>query len=587
MLKSYDYTSVMRGYGEARNERMDWETEWRKISNYLVPGRGIYQTYSRPRKRKLTNTGVINSAAEDALYVLTSGMHGGLTSPSRPWFRLAWTDNRIKGVPPLVSWLQDCERRLYTALSASSFYSIVNSFYIEYAGFGTGCTYLGEDGEGESPFRFELLTAGEYAFTMGADGRPSTFYRTIYMSQRQLVERFGKRVSPQVREKVENNGTGIDVVDLSVVEMLFKHSFQDKPWTRVTYEVSSGSGSSNLQPYQGPGGSSRITPRGGGHDPQAPLEVRGFYEFPYPLARWGTIGQDIYGLGPGSRCIPDVKRLQEMEKAFLMATHKSIDPPLYAPSKLRGKLNSFPGGRSYYSNPQDTVTELYSGNFDYNGVSAATDRVEQRIQRTFFNDIFLTASRDPNASPLKARQVEEQSQEKMLRLGPVIERLQHEFYQPLIERCFNIMLRKGLFAILPPELQAMAGEYQISLVSPLATAQRAMALQGINSFMGFLGQAAQFDPSIMDNVDPDKAAREYADITGVHNGVLRPEEDVKRIREKRRAQMEADKKAQQDIQMAETAAKVAPAQAAAQKDQSEAGLNLLEGQSIRQEMGVF
>jgi hypothetical protein len=276
-----------------------------------------------------------------------------------------------------------------------------------------------------------------------------------------------------------------------------------------------------------------------------------------------------------------------MEKAFLMATHKAINPPLNAPARMRGKLNKLPGGENYYANPAEMVKEMYQVRFDYQGVSAAIERVEQRIQRNFFNDIFLTASRDPNASPLKATQVNVQEQEKMLRLGPVIERLQHEFFQPLIERCFNIMMRKELFPPLPPDLAQIAGDYSISLVSPLATAQRAVALQGINSFMGFLGQAAQFDQRILDNVDSDAAAREYADITGVKIGILRPQKDVDALRKARAEAQAAAQKAQNDAQQAQLQTQLKAEQASTQKTQAEAGQILLETQQDAQNMGMM
>lgn len=569
MKGKYDYAKILGMYEEARTERVDFEAEWRNISNFLLPGRGVYQTYTKPRKRQLTTTNVINTVAEDALYVLTSGMHSGLTSPSRPWFRLAWSDEKIKTVEPLVAWLQDSENRLNAGLHASNFYSIINSFYIEYVGFGNGCVYVGEDSDTvQAPFRFELLTAGEYAFTLGSDGRPSTFFRTVFMSQRQLVERFRTQVSAEIRKKVEANEAGIDVIDLAVVEIVMHDAFMDKPWTRVYYEASSESAAGNSSEKE-------------------PLEVSGYYEFPYPLARWSTIGSDTYGIGPGSRALPDIKRLQEMEKAFLMATHKAINPPLNAPARMRGKLNTLPGGYNYYSNPQETVNEIYQVRFDYTGVGGAIERVEQRIQRNFFNDIFLTAARDPNATPYKATEVNAREQEKMLRLGPVIERLQHEFLQPVIERCFNIMLRKELFAPLDPALAEMAGEYTISLVSPLATAQRAVALNGIQTFMGFIGQAAQFDQSILDNIDTDEAAREMADIAGVQLGVLRKKEDIQKMRQQRAQAAAKEKAKQEQAALMQMQSQMNTEKATAQKAQSEAGLNMLEGQQLQTDMGLI
>lgn len=571
-LHPLSFSKVLSSYTSARNERTEWEAEWRQVSEFLLPGRGIYQTYSKPRKRQLTTKKVINTAGEDALYVLTSGMHSGLTSPSRPWFKLAWVDENINRAEPLKAWLQDCEDRLHTALHSSNFYSIINSFYIEYAGFGTGSMYVGEDtGTDQTPFRFELLTAGEYAFATGAHGKAEIFWRTIIKSTRQVVKLFPNTVSEEKKERVRTNESGIDEKDVILVEYVIRHPYGNKPFTKVVYEIASGA-RSNTQAAD---------------TFQQPLEVSGFYEFPYPVARWGTIGSDEYGIGPGSRALPHIRRLQEMEKAFLMATHRTIQPPVNAPARQRGKLNLLPGGRNYYANPNEVITEISQTRFDFQGVGAAMERVEQRIQRNFFNDIFLTAARDPNASPLKATQVNVQEQEKMLRLGPVIERLQHEFLQPLLERCFNIMLRKEKFEPLSPELAQMAGEYKITMVSPLATAQRGVALQGINSFMAFIGQAAQMNPAIMDNIDVDAAAREYADISGVHLGILRLSEDVKALRTQRAKAEQAQKQKEEQLQAIGAQSSVALQDAQSRKTSAEAGQILSETQQTQQEMGMI
>lgn len=573
MTKKYDYNKVLSGYQECRMERTDWEAEWRQISDYLLPGRGIYQTYSKPRKRKLTSPKVVNTVAEDALYVLTSGMHGGLTSPSREWFMLEWDDDNLNKIDPVKKWLQDCQSLLHTGLQRSNFYSIINSFYIEYAGFGTGSIYVGEDSDDtDAPFRFDLLTAGEYAFAMNSVNRPAVFYRTIYMTPRQVYERWPKTCSRGIRDAVERKDATIDRNYLVILEYVCKEKYLDKEYTRVFFEISSNAAGSKSQSPS---------------SPREPLEISGYYEFPYPVARWGTIGQDVYGIGPGSRALPDIKRLQEMEKAFLMATHKTINPPLNVPSRMRGKLNTLPGGENYYANPQETVNEMYQVRFDYAGVSSAVERVEQRIQKNFFNDIFLTVMRDPNASPLRTGQVNVQEQEKMLRLGPVIERLQHEFLQPVIERCFNIMLRKEEFPEFPQEYADMVSDFNISLVSPLATAQRSVALQGINSFMAFIGQAAQFDQSILDNINVDEAARETANINGVRLGILRTQEEVDGIRKSRAEAQAAQRQKEEQMMAAGMASQVSAEQATAQKAQAEAGVAQMEQQQMAQELGML
>lgn len=571
-MSSLSRDKVLSGYNECLNNRQEYDVEWKALVEYLLPGRGMFAVPGKQKKRQLSSAKSINTIAEESLGILTSGMHSSLTSPARPWFHLGWADQKLNQVEPLKMWLQQCERIIQSTLQASNFYSIINSFYTEYAGFGLGCIYTGSDSE-TPPVNFELLTVGEYAYALGADGKVSDFYRVIPMSPKQIVEMFPNTASAEVKRIVSEDGEGKHTVDRYVLEYITKRKYMDKPYTQIRYEV--------------PQVTTQYTKTSSGeNDTTSPLSKEGFYEMPYAIARWDIIGRDTYAVGLGSKALRQIKRLQEMEKAGLMALHKSLDPPVNAPARMKNKLNTLPGGRNYYTNPNEVVTEIYQGRVDLAAANMAIERVEQRIQRIFCVDIFLTAARDPNASPYKAAEVIARDQEKMTRLGPVVERLGPEMLEVVISRVFNILLRKQLLPPLDPQLAQMASEYKITLVSPLAVAQRAAEMSGINQFLGFVGQAAQFDQTILDNVDVDEAARDIADISGVRLGILRPKDQVAQRRKQRAEMMEQDKAKQEQAAVAQIGGQVTTDAAIARKTQAEAALLQLQSQELAANMGM-
>ena len=576
-LKESKYTFLKLAgiYQELIHDSSEWRAGWRQVSDWLLPGRGIFQTYSKPRKRKLTNPNVINNAAEEALYVFTSELAGRLTSPAMPWFSLDWVDSTLKDIDPLKNWLQDCTDSLHRYLHVSNFYGVLDSFYNEYAGYANAVTYTGEDSRSsEAPFRFEVLTAGEYAFTVDPQARLDMFFRTIFMTEKNLYLRFPDTVSKELADRVKAKEAGVASSYVTVLECVFKESIGDKPYTRVFYETG----------FNG----QRVNR--GIKEPQEPLERKGFYEFPYQLARYSLIGSDTIGLGPGNRAIPHIKRLQEMEKTFLMVAHKGADPPVNVPSRMRGKTNLLPGGKNYYRNPNELVKSVYDVRQDYNGLLSGIERTEQMIKKIFYNDLFLTSNRDPNATPYKATEVNARENEKLVRLGPELTRLNHEFFQPLIERCFNICLRKNKFPVFPPEyvdIVAKSGGYKINLISPLATAQRGVALQGMQSFLGFVGQAAQFDQGALDKIDVDATVDEYADITGVPHRILREEAEVQKRRDIRNKAQAAEQQKQDAMEGQAMATELDAKKAQTMKDQAEAGATFLEGQQVGQEAGLF
>ena len=61
-----DITDLEYEFGQALTERSAWDTEWKKITDYLLPGRGVYQLYNKPQVRKLVSPKVINTVAREA-----------------------------------------------------------------------------------------------------------------------------------------------------------------------------------------------------------------------------------------------------------------------------------------------------------------------------------------------------------------------------------------------------------------------------------------------------------------------------------------------------------------------------------------
>lgn len=90
----------------------------------------------------------------------------------------------------------------------------------------------------------------------------------------------------------------------------------------------------------------------------------------------------------------------------------------------------------------------------------------------------------------------------------------------------------------------------------LAQAQRAIATNGIDRFVGSLGQIAQIKPEVLDKFDPDEWVEIYSDMLGVDPELIVPADRVAMVRQSRaQAQAAAQKTAMQN-QQADTAQKL-------------------------------
>jgi hypothetical protein len=157
--------------------------------------------------------------------------------------------------------------------------------------------------------------------------------------------------------------------------------------------------------------------------------------------------------------------------------------------------------------------------------------VRTRINSSFYTDMFLMLASGSDGSRMTAREVAERHEEKLLMLGPVMERLYNELLEPLIDITFDYMLEAGM---LPPMPDVLSGaRIDVEFVSVLAQAQRQVGLASVDRFVGNLMTLAQVRPEILDRLDVDGYVDETADMLGVPPKLLIPAEQAQQLRQAR------------------------------------------------------
>mgnify|MGYP003543628892 FL=1 len=168
----------------------------------------------------------------------------------------------------------------------------------------------------------------------------------------------------------------------------------------------------------------------------------------------------------------------------------------------------------------------------------------------------LANSSNPN---MTATEVAERHEEKLLMLGPVLERLQNELLDPQIEITFDQMMLSGI--VPPPPAELEGHDINVELVGILAQAQRAIGVNSVDRFVSHIGNLAALkqDQSVWDNYDSDKDIAIYGDMLGVSPELLAPDEKRDAIRDARAKQIAEQQKAAAANQAADTAQKMASA----------------------------
>jgi hypothetical protein len=251
--------------------------------------------------------------------------------------------------------------------------------------------------------------------------------------------------------------------------------------------------------------------------------------------------------------LPDVKMLNTMCKTSIRAAQKQIDPPLMVPDDgFLMPIRTIPGGLNYYrSGTRDRIEPLNIGANNPVGNQMEEQRRKQ-VRENFFVDQLITSQ----GQTMTATEVVQRNEEKMRILGPVLGRLQSELLQPLITRCFNILMRNKKF----PEMPAMLGNTNIEIeyVSPLAKAQKTGELQALMRGFEIFGSLQNVAP-VFDYLDTDAVVTYIKDVLGFPAKILKTKSQVGAIRKQRQAEQQQQMQLQQMQQVAQAAGQAAPA----------------------------
>jgi len=514
-----------------RSERSTFIPLYRELSDYHLAHRGRFLTSDRNKGFK-RNTKQINNTSRLSNRTLASGMMSGITSPARPWFRLSSGDSQLDDITSVKIWLHEVQKTMYKVFSSSNTYNALHQLYSELGVFATAAMGVYEDFE--DVIWCKPYTVGSYMLGMDGQNISDSFYREYEISVAQCVKQFGiENVSAAVKDQWDKGNTESWVKIVHLIEPnddrdMNSPKASEKPFRSVYYEASKGSRDAA----------------------DKFLRESGFDEFPVMTPRWDVTGEDVYATDcPGMTCLGDAKALQLAERRKYQALDKIANPPLQGPVSLKDKMkNGRPSADEITWHADGDGGQLSSiyGNYrpDIGAINNEIMSVETRIQHAFYEDLFLMLA-SSDRRQITAREVAEKHEEKLLMLGPVLERLHTELLDPLIDRTFNILQRNGVFPVPPPELQTR--ELDVEYVSVLAQAQRLVNTGAIDRITEYVGAVTPIWPearhkiNIMQNID------NYADALGVDPNTINSDSDAN-------AAAEAEKKAAQQQAMMEQGA---------------------------------
>jgi hypothetical protein len=519
---------IERRFDSLSARRVNFETTWQEISDHI---RGDRDFNTKRTPGQVRTRLVYDSTGMFSWEILSSALQNFLFNPETEWFDLGPEDPNLAKLESVREWCWNTRNTLKALVERpeAGLVGQLQEFLSDYVGYCTAAMII-EDEPG-LPVRFSHRPLGEIFVAENAAGLIETVYRKYCLTHHQAVVEFGAENLPKIAEQVK----GQPEQETEFLQAFYRANDPvlgdgggGKPWRCVYYSR---------------------------HEKRIVLE-KGLDENPVVVARWKTYAGEVYGRGPGWTALPEQRMLNAMTKTLIEGAQLAVRPPyLLADDSVIHPLNLNPGGPNQQRSTAFAVDPIkfLETTGDHRLAVEMFDRRKSAVRSAFMHDLLeLLQQLIPTAQQV----IEIVSRARSL-FAPTLGRLQAEAIEPMLNRAFRIALRANAFPPPPPELAN--AKLKVAYRNPVSRSQKQSDGQALDSWISFIANLAQVEPSILDNVDWDAVARVRHEIAGTAPEVLRGEDEMAARRDAARQMAEEQAEQANAMATAEAAGKMAPA----------------------------
>ena len=440
--------------------------------------------------------------------VFRAGLTNGTCSPARPWFRLGLADmESSEKSKPVREYLETLERIFLEIYRSSNFYRAVPLGLDDCGTFGTSVVIPTEDYE--NVMHFTPVTTGQFWLNAGDNGKIVEMFRQFTLNSKAAMQKFNGQVSQRIKSAYDNADytTKFEFCHAICENPSAKNAAvygKDKAFKSVYFEI-------------------------GGDNGDSVNRESGFDIFPVMAPRWEPTGEDTYGYGCGALSLGDNNQLQLQERRKAQAIDKMVSPPLQAPTKMKDQPIAGIAGGITFADPdvqgRQAINPLYTVDPRLAELREDMAAVESRIEEAWYYNLFLMLANDTRSN-ITATEISQRQEEKLVMLGPAMESVHNELFDPIISATLYYADKAGILPPAPKELQGKA--IKVEYISTIAQAQKMVGIATVERFIGFIGNLSQFFPIVRHKIDPLAAVDQVGDMLGIRSGIIRGTDEANR-----------------------------------------------------------
>ena len=405
-----------------KSKRQNWDNLWQDLSDYFCPGRitAIRREEEGARKTKK----IYDNTGADAAQKLAAGLYSRTVNPASKWFyiTLETADEELENNSEINKWFDIARDRTQSVINKRGTGALYQT-YCDLTSLCNAVLFIQEDPISGVSFRTYPIDRVDIAEDYR--GVVDTVYRKFEMTLRQIDQEFPGKLP---HDKLQQMETEPDA----------------KAWVLHVVAPRKDRDPDKIDNLNMPFESLYILCEG-----PVLLEESGYPEMPYAVARLEVLAGELYGRGPATIALPEVKSLNEMAKLQLDGSNMRLRPPLDVP--LNAYVNPIQLIPGYKNLNQDEggrrITALnVAGDLQY--TAKDIELQQNKVKEIFYNDqLYLRTNAE-----MTATEVQKRSEIQMQLMGPWQGRLELELFEPMINRILGILIRQGDVPPPPQEL---------------------------------------------------------------------------------------------------------------------------------------
>ena len=537
-------TTRLAEFGQLNLWRSTTAAHWEEVAELIDPASRntfYYGNYNWPGQKKTDRQ--VDATGMMALGRFSAILDSLLTPRNQLWHQLASDDPEIMADRDARLWFEEVTRILFRERydAIANFTAANQQVYYSLGAYGTGGVFIDQAvddwNKPVNKLRYKNIPVGELFIRENHQGRIDSVIRWFKLTARQAYQKFDDKIPAMLLAAMEQKSE--NMYD-------FLHCVQPQ----TDYEE--GAWGVKGMPYS----SQYISIQG-----RALLSEGGFRSFPYAVGRYVQTPMETYGRSPAMMVLPALKTLNAEKTTYLKVGHRAADPTLLTfddglidPTMKPGAVNK--GGMNADGKP--LIGILPTGQ-----IQVTKEMMDE--ERVLINDAFLVTLFQilTDTPTMTATEVIERTNEKGILIAPTVGRQQSEYLGPLIHRELDLLSRMKRLPPMPDSIKEKDGEYNVVYTSPLARAQRAQDVAGLQRTIQSVLEVvnATQDASPLDVFNFDVSTRETAMIQAVPERWLNDDKTIEAKRQARAQQAAI----QQQIQSLPAQAAMVKAQAVVQK----------------------